>query len=566
MRPLDPRLLRYARAARRYVVVTVVLGVLAAALVVAQALLLAGVISDVAMHGARFADVRTALFTLVAIVTGRAAVAGMQERFGHRAATDVVRQLRERLLAHAVAGVGAPRTAGPVLDGPVLDGPVLNGAELALLATRGLDALDGYLSRYLPQLLLTATLTPAVLVVIFCNDVTAGLTVALTLPLIPLFMALVGMSSQAEADRGLRTLQRLGAQVLDLIAGLPTLQTLGVAAGPAQRVREVGEAHRRATLRTLRSAFLSALVMETLTTLSVALVAVGVGLRLVHGDLDLRTGLAVLLLAPEVYLPLRTVGLHFHASVDGLAAAGQAFDVLDLPVPVTGAGQAPDLRAATIRWDLVSIVHPDAARASPARLAAEVGPGEILALTGPSGSGKSTAVAALLGLRAPDSGRIVIRPDDGSAELDLRDVDPATWWSQIAWVPQHPAIVPASLADNVRLTAPDADQDAVDRAARLTGLDTVVAATPGGWSARVGQGGIGLSAGQRQRLALTRVLLTDAPLVVLDEPTAHLDAGAEQAVLTVIGELREAGRTVVLIAHRTALAALADRTVEVTSR
>ena len=392
MRPLDPRLLRHARAARRYVVLTAGLGVLTAALVVAQALLLASVITEVAMRGAGLPEVRTRVLVLGAVVAGRALIAGLQERFGHRAATDVVRQLRGRLLARAAARVTAPEVAGAAPS----------GAELAVLATRGLDALDGYLTRYLPQLLLAATLTPAVLAVILWQDTVAGLTVLITLPLIPLFMALVGMSSQAAADRGLRTLQRLGAQVLDLIAGLPTLQVLGVAAGPAARVREVGEAYRRATMRTLRSAFLSALVMETLTTLSVALVAVGVGLRLVHGQLDLRTGLAVLLLAPEVYLPLRQVGVHFHASVDGLAAAGQAFAVLELPVPVHGSRTAPDLRTATIRFDGVDVVHPGALRVTPAGLEAEIRPGRIFALTGPSGAGKTSAVAALLALRRPD--------------------------------------------------------------------------------------------------------------------------------------------------------------------
>ena len=605
MRPLDPRLLRHARAVRTYVLITTGLGVLTTALVVVQAVLLARVIAGVAMDGERLAEVRSAVLALVVIVLARAALAGAQERFGHRAAIDVVRQLRGRLLAHVAARVTAPdHRATSVLPGSTASGtassqdvgaPVPDGAQLAVLATRGLDALDGYLTRYLPQLLLAATLTPAVLAVILWQDTVAGITVAATLPLIPLFMALVGMSSQAAADRSLRTLQRLGAQVLDLIAGLPTLQALGMAAGPLKRVRDVGEAYRRATMRTLRSAFLSALVLETLTTLSVALVAVGVGLRLVHGGLDLRTGLTVLLLAPEVYLPLRQVGVHFHASVDGLAAAGQVFAVLELPLPVTGIVPAPDLRTATIRFEGVDVVHPGADRATPAGLDVEVRPGEILALTGPSGVGKSSAVSILLGLRQPDSGRIIIRslgvpgasagstaprmigehpthgldrmfPErDQANEVDLRDVDLATWWGQVAWVPQHVALVPGSLAENVRLTAPDADLEMVERAAAITGFDDVVAEAPAGWSSRVGHGGLGLSAGQRQRLALTRALLSDAPLVILDEPTAHLDAGAERAVLAALATLRDRGRTVVLVAHRPALVALADRVVAVTA-
>ena len=566
MRPLDPRLLHHAHAARGYVVLTAGLGVLTAALVVAQALLLADVIAGVAMEGRRLVDVRGQLFVLALLVLGRAAVAGVQERFGHRAAVAVVRQLRAALLDRLALRVREP-AAGSVGEGPAVD-----GAGLAVLATRGLDDLDGYLTRYLPQLLLAATLTPAVLAVIWWQDTVAGITVVLTLPLIPLFMALVGLTTQATADRSLSALQRLGAQVLDLIAGLPTLQALGRTAGPARRVREVGEAYRRATMRTLRTAFLSALVLETLTTLSVALVAVGIGLRLVHGGLSLRTGLSVLLLAPEVYLPLRQVGLHFHASVAGLAAAGQAFAVLELPVPVTGRRPAPDLRTATIRFEGVEVIHPGAVRATPASLDVELGPGEIVALTGTSGAGKSTAVALLLGLRRPTRGQILIRPSAlgpaspvRAGEIDLADVDPASWWAQLAWVPQHPALVPGSLAENVRLTSPDAGPAEVEQAAGVTGFGAVVAELPEGWSTRVGQGGIGLSAGQRQRLALTRALLSSAPLVVLDEPTAHLDAGAEQAVLAALAAVRQAGRTVLLVAHRPALVALADRVVVVTS-
>jgi ATP-binding cassette subfamily C protein CydD len=255
--------------------------------------------------------------------------------------------------------------------------------------------------------------------------------------------------------------------------------------------------------------------------------------------------------------------VHFHASVDGLAAAGQVFELLERPLRAHGSHLAPDLRTSTIRFRGVAVVHPGSDRATPADLDVDIRPGEILALTGPSGVGKSSAVALLLGLRRPDRGQIIL--DNNFQEVDLQDVDPESWWAQVAWVPQHPALIPGSLAENVRLTNPGAGQAGIDQAAAVTGLDAVVAALPGGWSARIGQGGLGLSAGQRQRLALTRVLLSEAPLVVLDEPTAHLDAGAEQAVLAALAVLRERGRTVVLVAHRPALVALADRIVAVTS-
>jgi ATP-binding cassette, subfamily C, bacterial CydD len=552
MRPLDPRLLRTVRSARVYVVLTATLGVALAGLVVVQAVLLARVIAGVAMAGDSVAEHRTSLLTLGVVVGARACVAWAQERIGHRAATSVVADLRERVVAR-LTDPGA-RAAGDE-----------GAAAATTLATRGLDALDGYLTRYLPQLLLTATVTPMVLAVVWWHDAIAGWTVLVTLPLVPLFMMLVGLSTQAAADRRLRTLQRLGTQVLDLLTGLETLRAFGRERGQAARIRDVGDAYRRATMRTLRSAFLSALVLETLTTLSVALVAVGVGLRLVHGDLSLETGLLVLILAPEIYLPLRMVGVQFHASVDGLAACTQVFEILEGPVEAGGTLPAPDLRDAVIHIEGLSVVHAGSARATPAPVLAALRPGEVTALTGESGAGKSSLVAALLGLVRPATGHLTVRPLSGGPgeRVDVRDLDPASWWRQVAWVPQRPTLLPGSVEDNVRLTAPAATAADLRSAAALTGLDAVVAALPDGWSTPVGHGGTGLSAGQRQRVALTRALLSDAPLVILDEPTAHLDAGSEAAVHAAIGALRDAGRTVLVVAHRPSLVAHADRVVRV---
>lgn len=307
-------------------------------------------------------------------------------------------------------------------------------------------------------------------------------------------------------------------------------------------------------MKTLRTAFISALALEILVTLSVALVAVGIGLRLVHGTLDLHTGLAVLLLAPEVYAPLRAVGTHFHASQDGLAAAQQAFEVLEQTLPVGGTKPVPDL--AQITFENVSVQHEGVPTATPSELTATIRPGEIVALTGPSGCGKTSAVAVLLGLREPTSGTVLINNER------LADLDPDGWWSQMAWCPQHPVLVPGTLIENVTLLRPSATEQQMVDAAKVTGFDGVVKTLTQGWQTRLGQGGTGLSAGQRQRLALTRLLLSEAPLVVLDEPTAHLDAGSEQAVLALLTELRRRGRTVVMVAHRPALVAAADRTID----
>ncbi|QJW36350.1 thiol reductant ABC exporter subunit CydD [Cellulosimicrobium protaetiae] len=565
MKPLDPRLLRHARAARGYVVLTAVLGFATAALVVAQAIVLASVLAPAIQGTADLADLGPRVGLLAAVVAARAATSWAQERFALRAATRTVAELREQVVTHAVA-------LGPrwLASG--------RGPEVATLATRGLDALEPYMVRYLPQLLLAATVTPATLAVVLGLDWVSAVVIAVTIPLVPVFMVLVGRLTAGTSERRLVVMQRLGAQVLDLLAGLPTLLAFGRARGPERRVRALGDANRRATMGTLRIAFLSGMVLELLTTLSVAVVAVGVGLRLVHGGMELEPALAVLVLAPEVYLPLRQVGLHFHASTDGIAAAEQAFAVLDEEAPEPGTVAAPSLAGATIALRGVSVRAGDRDVLAPARLdltlrlgaapgSTGLAPsGRVVALTGPSGSGKTTTALILLGLVRPDRGTVTLTPP-GAEPVDLADLDPTTFWPQVAWLPQRPVLAPGRLRDVVAGGLPVGDAD-LDRAARTAGLDAVLATLPDGWDTEVGRGGVGLSVGQRQRVALAAALLDDparVPLVVLDEPTAHLDARGEQVVLDAVRAFRDQGRTVVVVAHRTSLVRAADDVVEVRS-
>ncbi|GAB2458354.1 thiol reductant ABC exporter subunit CydD [Xylanimonas ulmi] len=568
MRPLDPRLLRRARSARRYVVLTAGLGLGSAVLVVAQALLVASLLAGLVTHGSvPGPSAARTLAALGAVAAGRAAVAWAQERYAQRAAARTIAELRAQVVAHAVA-LG-PRWAGGGQQ-----------AQTATLATRGLDALEPYLVKYLPSLLLTVLVTPAVLLVMLGLDWVSLLICVVTLPLVPLFMWLVGVMTQGASERRLTVVERLGAQVLDLLAGLPTLRAFGRETGPGARVRALGDASKRATMGTLRVAFLSGMVLELLTTLSVAIVAVGVGLRLVEGAMTLQVGLAVIMLAPEVYLPLRGVGAQFHASTDGIAAAERAFAVLEEPTP-DGGRPDPTRRPDAVRalvLDGVTVRAGDRAVDAPAGLSARVelgsgrpGGGRVVALRGPSGAGKSTTVQVLLGLLRPDAGTVSLEvaasPGQPPERVPLDDVDPAWWWSQVVWVPQRPAIAPGTLREVVT-GGLDVSDDALAAAARTTGLDAVVATLPAGWSTLVGLGGAGLSVGQRQRVALTAALLAGAgrPLVVLDEPTAHLDAAGERVVLDTVRAWREAGRTVLVVAHRASLLTLADQIVDVAAR
>ena len=548
--------MRYARSARRYITATTVAGIVTAALVVAQAFLISKAVSSVVSDGAGPASIRMLVAALSGVVMARALVVLLQEIHAHRSATGTIIELRRLVLEHA-ARLG-PRWQA------------LHGAGTATLLTRALDDLEPYFTRYLPQLVLAATVTPATVLVLITQDWPAAVAVVCTLPLIPVFMILIGRMTQSVSQERLRAMQVLGDQVLDLISGLPTLKALGREQGPAEQVRALGRSYRRTTMSTLRIAFLSGAVLEFITTLSVAIIAVEIGFRLVAGRLDLFTGLLVLMVAPEVYQPLRQVGFQFHASANGVAAAESVFEVLETPVPKRGTLPAPDLRTAGIELDAVSV----AARGTwaPAGLSATIRPGGLVALIGQSGAGKTTATQILLGLMPADRGHVRIVPDSGHAPqggaVDLSEIDPATWWEQIAWVPQRPTITPGTVLDNVAPGASVGDgvPDELAEAARATGFDEVVTTLPQGWETTVGSGGAGLSVGQRQRLALTRALYSTAPLVVMDEPTAHLDAASEAHVLTAVRALHASGRTVVVIAHRPALIALAEQAVVVESR
>ncbi|MFI9720925.1 thiol reductant ABC exporter subunit CydD [Streptomyces sp. NPDC052396] len=539
MKPVDPRLLRYASATRFFLAASVLLGLAGAGLVIAQAMLIAEIVTGAFRHGRSAAELTGPLVLLAAVAAGRALVAWLTELAAHRAGAAVKSQLRMRLLTQVTRlGPGA-----------------VNTGELTTLATRGVDALDDYFARYLPQLGLAAVVPVAVLARIVTADWLSALVIVLTLPLIPLFMALIGWATQARMDRQWRLLSRLSGHFLDVVAGLPTLKVFGRAKAQAESIRQITADYRRATLRTLRIAFLSSFALELLSTLSVALVAVGIGMRLVSGELDLYTGLLVLVLAPEAYLPLREAGARYHAAAEGLAAADQVFAVLEREPEPSGDRPAPDARRATVRVDRLVVRHPGRDAPSLPETSFELRPGETLALTGASGTGKSTVLNVLLGLARPSGGRVLV---DG---VDLASLSPDGWRSQVAWVPQRPYLFAGTVAENVRLARPDATDAQLREALRAAGALDFVSMLPQGTDTRLGENGAGLSAGQRQRLALARAFLADRPVLLLDEPTANLDGETEAEIVEAVRRLAE-GRTVLLVVHRPALLAVADRVID----
>ncbi|MCY0951616.1 thiol reductant ABC exporter subunit CydD [Streptomyces sp. H27-S2] len=542
MKPIDPRLLRYARSTRLFLGAVVVLGLAGAGLVVGQAMLMAEIIVGAFEDGLDGAALRTPLMLLAAVALGRALVAWLTELAAHRAGAAVKSELRGRLLERA-ADLGPGR-----IDKQ-------RTGSLVALATRGVDALDDYFSRYLPQLGLAVVVPVAVLARIVTEDWVSAAIIVVTLPLIPLFMILIGMATQSRMDRQWRLLSRLSGHFLDVVAGLPTLKVFGRAKAQAESIRVITDDYRRATMRTLRIAFLSSFALELLATLSVALVAVTIGMRLVHGELDLYTGLVILILAPEAYLPLRQVGAQYHAAAEGLAAAEQIFEVLETSDAQPGGETAlPAGAPLRIEIDGVAVRYAGRGEDSPGPVSLAVGPGECVALTGPSGAGKSTLLQVLLGFVEPTAGRVRV------AGVDLAELSRAQWREQIAWVPQRPHLFAGTIAENVRLARPGASEAEVAEALRNAGAEEFVAALPLGARTALGEGGVGLSAGQRQRLALARAFLADRPVLLLDEPTAALDGETEAGVVDAVRRLA-AGRTVLLVVHRPALLAVADRVV-----
>lgn len=534
MKPVDPRLLRYARSARVFFAASAVIGVAQTAVVIAFAWLLTDALTGV------FAgrDVTRSLVLLLIVALARGLLIALSDAAGARAAARTGSELRTALIG-AIGRLGPGWLAGR------------NRAALAVTAGHGLDALDAYFGRYIPQLVLTCITTPVVLAVMWWQDWPSGLTASVTLPLIPIFLVLIGLATRTVQKRQWEVLQRLAARFADTVAGLATLRLFGREHRAATQIEATAEAYRRETMKVLRFSFLSGFAMELLSSLAVALIAVAIGFRLLSGELSLEVGLFVLLLAPEAFLPIRQVGVQFHAATEGVAATEDIFAVLDdaavaSPSAVRGgAGRTPGA-AATLR---VTDLRVRRAEQLLPPVTFEAAPGTITLLEGLSGSGKSSILAALRGA-AEFEGEAAV------AASDVRDLDPADW---LAWAGQAPGLLRGTIAANVALGDPDPDAELVRGALADACADDLDPAQ------ELGVQGEGLSGGQAQRVAVARALYRHARdprrVLALDEPSSALDPETEERLWQALRARSDAGATILLVSHRRSARQIADQVV-----
>lgn len=544
MRPLDPRLLKYAKATSSFLAFSAVNGLVNAALIISQALLLGGLLADVFIGGKELADVKGAIYLLLVVVIIRSVSTWLSDVFATKASNRAKSQLRTAVFEKTLR-------LGPIWVSS------RQSSDLATLSTQGLNALDTYFARYLPQLFLAAAIPLTVGITVLTQDVLSAVIVGLTVPLVPFFMALVGKFTQVKVDRQWQSLQALSGHFLDLVQGLPTLKAFNRAKRQANAIEQVGNEYRSATMGVLRVSFISSLVLELISTLSVALVAVSIGLRLVSGSMQLKEALIVLFLVPEAYAPLRQLGAQFHAVIDGMGAAERMFEILEADeFQSTGLLRPNFGNEINIYINGLEFLYPNSNRLSLSTSGMHLKSGQLTVIKGPSGSGKSTLINLLMGFAVPSSGEIKIN-DHRLVELDLD-----YWRSLISYFPQTPWLPYGSVRSALLMGKPDStDNDLIEVLAKVgieientnefpRGLDTLISTTSG------------LSMGQRRRIALARAILQDRPIFILDEPTASLDSNTEEVVLDTLHELTAQNKCVIAVAHRPHLVVNADQIIE----
>ncbi len=535
------RIIRESAAGRALLYATIMLAVAGGLAVVAQAVLMADIISRAFLGGEGLGALARPLLMLALVAVLRAVLAYLRQAAADGFSARVREDLRNRVFSRILS-------LGPISASGERSG------ELIATALDGVDGLDAYLGHYLPQTALAALIPLTVLMAVLAQNLLSGIILLVTAGLLPYFMILLGRAAERRTKRQWRLLQMLSGHFLDVVRGMRTLQLFGRSKRQVDIIRKVSEAHRSATLDTLKTAFLSAFALELIASLSTGLVAVAISFGLLDGSLHLAAGLAILILVPEFYLPLRGLGSDFHAGMNGAAAAERIFEVLDAPIVAGSRGKRrlPAGSPLEIRLRDVAYSYPGASKPALTELDLTWRQEETLAVVGPSGAGKSTLLRLLLGFAAPRRGEVLV---DGVPLAEL-DID---WWRrQIAYVPQQPTIFPGSVADNIRLGRPEATQAEIEAAARRARAHGFISALPESYETKVGEGGRALSQGERQRIALARALAVGARLLVLDEPTASLDAESDVEVSTAIADVAD-GRRALIVAHRLSTAERASR-------
>jgi len=541
------RLIALARSSGFALTLTILLGWGGGLLTILQAWYLASIVNDVFLNGLTRAAVALPLGILLAVIAVKALTIWGADVSANVVAQRVKTDLRGRLLTHLTA-LGPAFTQGE------------RTGELATAAVEGVESLDAYFSQYLPQLVLAASIPLSILILIFPIDLLTGIVFLLTAPLVPFFMILIGRTAEVLTGRQYQTLSRLSAHFFDVLQGLTTLKALGQAKSQAKVIADVSERYRDVTMQVLRVTFLSALALELLTTLSTAIVAVEIGLRLLYGKMEFLPAFFILVVAPDFYLPLRQLGLRFHAGMSGATAAKRIFEILDRQVKNMvnsewKMGSAPlTINHSTITFEQVTYQYPE--RDTPALNAVSftIPHGELTALVGASGAGKSTIASLLLRFIEPTSGQITV------AGGPLSEIPADEWRKQVAWVPQNPYLFQDTLAANLKLAKPEAAGTDLVRACEQAGLMDFIATLPQGFETVIGERGARLSGGQAQRLALARAFLKDAPFLLLDEPTSSLDPGLEAELQQSVQSLMQ-GRTALVIAHRLSTVYQADQII-----
>lgn len=545
MRAIDQRLLKYAKATKSFLAFSAVNGLVNTALIILQALLLGGLLVDIYLGGKELADVTGELYLLGAVFAARALSAWLSDVFATRASNKAKSQLRTAVISKTLE-------LGPVWVSS------RQSADLATLSTQGLNALDTFFARYLPQIFLAAAIPLTLGITVLTQDLLSAVIIGLTIPLIPFFMALVGIYSKNKVDRQWNSLQALSGHFLDLVQGLPTLKVFNRAKRQADAIAAVGDEYRSATMGVLRVSFLSSLVLELISTLSMALVAVSIGLRLVNGSINLREGLIVLFLVPEAYIPLRQLGAQFHAVVDGMGAADRMFEILEAPSFSTSGTAKPHIVSPIeIAVDQVSYSYPNSHLVALSPLSLSARSGQLTAIKGASGSGKSTLVNLLLGFAKCATGSIKVNGQD------IEEIDLDYWRSHISYFPQSPWLPFGTVRQAVQMANPSAKDQDIISALEIVGLSvTNPNDLPNGLDTKL-TSSTGLSMGQRRRIALARAIIQNRPIFVLDEPTASLDHKTEELINSALQNLVTEGKCVIAIAHRPHLVINADQVIEV---